>query len=433
VGAGSVTDHVVLILADDQRADTLPYMPFVNGYMRAHGTTYTGMRCSVPICSPSRAAIATGQYAKGAANQVYENDNVDIVAPAVDALGPWLQSAGVATGMFGKYTVAGETLSPGGWDQWAVLPANTQSAYGYTARNGGGGIITPSPPEHSLNFIFDQTWDFIDDAGAVDSFAWCAPTNPHIDTALFSQNPFPPTVRLLDWVMRRPLDLLTDTSTKPSWIQALAQFSYASPEYMRYGARQQTREVYDLDAKADELWQQLVGGSYSANTTVIFASDSGVHWGEQRLGDIFTAGKGTPYDVAMRAPCVIMGPGFAAGATEARPTILQDITATILDIFGATPTVPQDGVSLRGAAAGLNSRPGILYEKDVAIVGITPATGNAVVTTTRKLVRWDATGGTDEFEMYDLDTDPTEKINVANQPGRLTERNALEAILDGLL
>lgn len=414
--------NVLLILADDLRADLLPYMPYVNGTLRRLGATYTGMRCSVPICSPARAALSSGRWAHRAENGVYVNDVTDITAPATDALGPWLQSAGVYTGMFGKYTIPGQTASPGGFDEWTCLPSGTQSAYGYVARDIAGNNVTPSPKPHQLDYLTGLVSTFVTTATGP-WFCWFSPTNPHIDSTTLANNPLPPSLTRYGW-LRWPFTLLTDTTNKPSWIQALAQFTGPEQGVMRQNIRQQIREARDLDASIESL----CGDINFAETLLIFTSDSGVHFGEHRLGGLYCAGKSTPYEVAMRAPCVIVGPGVTAGATIDAACCLQDVTATVVEAFGATPTVTIDGDDLLGV---LDPDRAILYEHTTAEPTL-PA-GSGVVTGTDKLIRWDATGD-DEYEMYDLATDPDEHTNLANLGGAyLTTRNTLEALIDGLL
>jgi N-acetylglucosamine-6-sulfatase len=434
--------NVLLIVADDMRADLLPFMPFTNGVLRRAGTQFTGMRCSVPLCTPARGAIASGVYAKEASNGLYQNSGTDIANVTTHSLPVWLQTAGVTTGMFGKYTYPGVTSPPGGaaaWDTWRVSPTNTQEPYTYTVWNEAGVDVTPSAPKpHQTNYFYEQVGTFIETA-TQPWFCQYSPTSPHVNAASLN-NPLPESMTRYGW-LRWPFDLLTDASTKPSWIQAAANYTAAAQSEFRAAIRAQARECRDLDGVIEQLYADLVAAGRINDTIIMFASDSGVFYGEQRLGGVAYGAiptiKDHPYDCVMKAPCIIAGTEFTAGAVVDEPCILQDLTATIVAILGATATVTLDGVDLRDPI----TRTGILYEREGSGLNVPDAQG--IVTSTRKLVRYvDATGTppinltatpTDEFEMYDLDTDPTELVNVANVGGRLTERNALEAQLDALL
>jgi hypothetical protein len=102
------------------------------------------------------------------------------------------------------------------------------------------------------------------------------------------------------------------------------------------------------------------------------------------------------------------------------------VTATILALFGASPTVALDGVDLREAAQGRST----LYERK-GEPGFPDGVG--IVDATRKLVRWADQAGDDRYEAYDLDTDPDELVSWANDPARRAERDRYEARLDELL
>src|SRR6478672_10644277 len=52
--------NIVLILTDDQRWDTLSWMPTVQRELVAHGVTFANAFVSNPQCCPSRVSILTG-------------------------------------------------------------------------------------------------------------------------------------------------------------------------------------------------------------------------------------------------------------------------------------------------------------------------------------------------------------------------------------
>ena len=54
--------NVVIILTDDQRADTLQYMPTVESELMAKGVMFDNAFVVNPVCCPSRASILTGRW-----------------------------------------------------------------------------------------------------------------------------------------------------------------------------------------------------------------------------------------------------------------------------------------------------------------------------------------------------------------------------------
>jgi N-acetylglucosamine-6-sulfatase len=418
--------NVLLVLADDMRADLLPFMPFVHTVLRSEGTQLTNMRCNVPRCDPARAGLLTGQYAQGSANGAYANESRGIPDAARDSLPVWLADH-AHTGMVGKYLQGlGATKQPG-WDTWRVLSENEQEAFGYTVTDG----TTPvTPDEHQLPYLARETSEFIRTAPEP-WFCCFAPTNPHITTREFVNNPRPDSITRFGW-LRWPFVLLDDVSTKPSWIASRPQLRPAALSTLRNGIRQQAREVHDLDRVVAGLYADLEAAGRLEDTVIMFASDGGVLYAEQRLGNAAlpnTATKNHPYDPCAKVPCIIRGRGFDPGRVRSHPAVLQDLTATILALLGATATVPQDGVDLRAPASELADRD-TLYERkgDEEFPD-----GVGVVAGTRKLLRWTGREGDDRYEAYDLDTDPDELVSWANDPARRAERDRYEARLEALL
>ena len=79
------------------------------------GVRLTNCFCTNSICTPSRAAILTGQYSNR--NGVYTlNDRLD---PARNHVAKELQRDGYQTAMIGKWHLASD---PTGFDYWNILP-----------------------------------------------------------------------------------------------------------------------------------------------------------------------------------------------------------------------------------------------------------------------------------------------------------------------
>jgi arylsulfatase A-like enzyme len=106
---GSMTTtppNIVLILTDDQRADTLRFMPNVQRLLVRNGIAFTNGYVVNPVCCPSRASTLTGDYSH--TTMVYTNHPGRPFGgfPAFDddsTIGTWLQDGGYHTGLFGKY------------------------------------------------------------------------------------------------------------------------------------------------------------------------------------------------------------------------------------------------------------------------------------------------------------------------------------------
>src|ERR1035438_3312607 len=113
--------NILYIMADDHAAHAISaYGSRINrtpnfDRVASGGVRFTNCFCTNSICTPSRAAILTGQYSNK--NGVYTlNDSLD---PKRNHVGKELQRAGYQTAMIGKWHLASD---PTGFDYWKILP-----------------------------------------------------------------------------------------------------------------------------------------------------------------------------------------------------------------------------------------------------------------------------------------------------------------------
>ena len=127
-------------------------------------------------------------------------------------------------------------------------------------------------------------------------------------------------------------------------------------------------------------------------------------------------------------PFLVAGPGVPHG-TRFDPITTEDVTATILDLGGARPPHPADGVSVvavvrratgaggcRSLVEGQVDRPEI---NAAAARTRRPASHDALTGIGVRTARWKYVRYVDgDAELYDLDPDPNELHNVYGQPAR---------------
>ena len=147
--------------------------------------------------------------------------------------------------------------------------------------------------------------------------------------------------------------------------------------------------------------------------------------------------------MGLHVPSLVRGPGFEPGAEiTASSMVFQDINATMRDLGGAEAGLPhQAGVSLAAIAASPDDN---ASRSSYAIAqGFDTASGDGITTGPdhplgfRKLYRYPsletAPDGPFTYEAYDLDDDPDEHANWADDESRRDERDSLESELDALL
>jgi N-acetylglucosamine-6-sulfatase len=422
--------NFLVITMDDMRADEMRYMPNVRRLLCGRGTTFTGCRANVPLCSPARTGIITGQYSKDHGCE----DNGDTTSWD-DSVFETLGTAGYRVGGIGKMVthLYGQTVKPG-FDYWRAL--QTSTAYGIYDPDDfdiyDGTSTTNYTDIYQDHLLARFGIDFVT---ADYTTPWCLWYCPTADHWPFSS----PPNHADEWAYRDfPLDLESSVTDKPSWIQALTAVDADIEALLQADQRIRLRELLAADDAIGAMVNTIYATGQADDTTIMFTSDNGNMMGEHRLYydtvDSAVTMKNAPYDPSMLVPLVAVGPGFTR-QTVTVPTLQQDITATMFDVANVSPVLTdQAGVSLVDVAAspsGYSSRE--LLHRRIQQVGDPIPSADGITTATRKLWRYEGETGTDEFEMYDLDSDPNELTNVANDGGRLTERNALEASLNALL
>jgi hypothetical protein len=116
---------------------------------------------------------------------------------------------------------------------------------------------------------------------------------------------------------------------------------YASNR-MDIAYRNRSAALLDLDMLIGVVLDGIEALGELENTYVIFSSDNGYHLGEKKL----PFGKEHPYETDVSLPMYIMGPGVPPNSKLQYPTTHIDITATIVELAGATVTGPPlDGLS----------------------------------------------------------------------------------------
>ena len=151
---------------------------------------------------------------------------------------------------------------------------------------------------------------------------------------------------------------------------------------------------------------------------MIVTSDHGDMLGERGLWY-----KMAPFEHSIRVPLVVHAPGRFAARRVSRPVSLVDVLPTLVELAGGfeehRPAAPVDGISLTPALGGESPPP-----RDLPLEYLAEGVRAPQVTLVRgtlKLIR--ELGG--PALLYDLDRDPGERTNVAEDPGYSGEAYAL--------
>jgi arylsulfatase A-like enzyme len=378
-----------------------------------------------PVCAPTRASLLTGRYN-------FRTGVVDtylgraLLHPDEVTLAEMLAAAGYRTGIFGKWHLG---------DNAPLRPIDQGFQEALVIR--GGGIGQPAdPPGGSSYFdpvlqhngqarrykgycsdIFaEAAIDFLSAAGQRPFFAYLAFNCPHEP-------------------LEAPEPELSDYKAMNLALRVFPQLGQPIPPAAASPADSVARVyamVTNIDTNVGKVLKALEARGLAGNTIVVFLSDNGP--AEVRFNAGLRGWKGSVYDGGIHVPCYVRWPGhLSPGLVVDRIAAHIDLAPTLLDACGLP--VPQglklDGRSLlpllRGVqTAGWKER--TLYfqwhrgdrpERDRAF---------AARSQTYKLLRREPLPGAGKpppLELYDMERDPLELHNVADQhPEQVTEMHA---------
>jgi len=412
----SAPPTLVLILDDDQRADTIQYMPVLRRELVARGVTFTNAFVTTPLCCPSRASLLRGQYAHNTG--VLTNGRGDLPAEresrhpggaeAFDdssTLATWLHGAGYRTGLFGKYLNGYMQLTtrvPPGWDEWVVFAGGY---LGYRLNdNGTVRRMGNAPEEYGTDVIARRAVQFIDRGGNNPLFVYLAPYAPHApatphpqDDAAFRDLP--------PW--RPPSYNEADVSDKPQWVRRLPSLTMARRAEGDEFRLRQLRSLQAVDRAIGQVIDALRRTGRLENAVIVFTADNGLSWGEHRWLDR----KSCPYEECVRVPFVVRGPGIPEGRTDALFVHNIDLAPTFAELAGVRPALAVDGRSLLSLLRG--EAPGWRSEMLLEYWGQPAQTWTAIRTERWKYVEYE----NGDRELYDFAADPYEMSNVVASSG----------------
>jgi len=163
------------------------------------------------------------------------------------------------------------------------------------------------------------------------------------------------------------------------------------------------RYISYLDAQIGRVLDALAASPYASNTIVVFSADSGVARGSHGL-----IGKQSLYELdSVRVPLIISGPGIVANERTDAMCYLFDVLPTLGKLCGVAAPPHSEGMDLGASLrnASIPARSEMLF----AYMNVQ----RAVIKDRWKLIRYPVV---DRTQLFDLQLDPQEITNLADQP-----------------
>jgi N-sulfoglucosamine sulfohydrolase len=310
--AGAAPRNVVLFVTDDQGQDAGCYgnkviqTPNLDA-LAADGTLFTHAFCTTASCSASRSVILSGQHNHTNGHYGHQHSyNHFSSFDRVESLPKVLARAGYRTGRAGKYHVAPEEVYP----FETVLPGNSRSPV--EMANNCADFIAGDKPF----FLYFCTSDPHRGGGEANDL-------PHAPNR-FGNKPGKGAYPGIKEVFYDPKDVivppyLPDT---PTCRAELAQY-YQSVSRIDQGLGRLVRLLKDA-------------GKYD-NTLIIYISDHGI---------AFPGAKTTTYEPGLRSPCVVRNPLAKKKGVVCQGMVSWiDLAPTILDYCETKPSPQMQGRS----------------------------------------------------------------------------------------
>ena len=456
--------NIIFIMTDDHAAHAIgAYGSRVNktphlDRLAREGALLTGVFATNAICTPSRAAILTGQYSH--INGVTMFNRFDSSRMTVARL---LQQGGYYTAMVGKWHLGSD---PAGFDHWEILPG--QGAYRdplfYTAtgeKTYTGRYATDVITDLAVEFIERRPRDkpfFLMMHHKAPHRPW-EPTAEHAAHFASERIPEPVTFwdsyatrtdalhenqqRVADDLTNRDLKLprpegLTGEAltawltTKPDSVTVardgksvtLTGEALARWKYQRY-MQDYLATVQSVDDSVGRVLDVLDRSGLARNTLVIYTSDQGFFLGDHGLFD-----KRFMYEESIRMPFLVRWPAQIPPGTRSEALALNiDFAPTFLEAAGLPAAGEMQGRSLLPILRGRQPadwRTSMYYRYYHDPGDHNTRAHYGVRTRTHKLIYfWKK----DQWELFDLANDPYELHNLYGEPGQEALTSALKAEL----
>ncbi len=449
--------NIVFILSDDHASHAISaYGSKINTTPSIDRIANEGVRldncfCTNSICAPSRASILTGTY-----NHINGVTTLDTPFDGSQTTFPkLLQQSGYQTAMVGKWHLGhGGKSDPMGFDFWKVLPG--QGSYVNPS------FLTPEGTEQYTGYvtdiITDMSIDWLNARNKERPFCllchhkaphrWWIPDKKHKDMYENINIPLPETFND-DYANRaRPASLaemrierdLKPRDLKQPIPEGLSKYDEKVWKYQRF-IKDYLKCIASMDENIGRLLNYLDEQGEADNTIVIYSSDQGFFLGDHGWFD-----KRFMYEESLRMPMVIRYPKEIPAGTCNDDIILNvDFAQTLLDYCGVRANENMQGSSFRKNLIGQTSagwRDGMYYRYWMHLAQHNVFSHYGLRTKRYKLIFYyaeacDQQGALDdprwqEWELFDLEKDPYEMMNVYNNPAYADIVKDLKIQLDNL-
>ena len=431
--------NIIFIVVDDWRFDEFgaaghPYLETPNiDRLAAGGVMFTRAYHAVPLCSPNRASILTGQYPSG--HGVFDNVARSRKSHLLKTFPQALKQSGYKTAFIGKWHMGNDPTPRPGFDSWTAIPGQGRTInpelYEQGKKHVVKGYITDILTDRAVTvieekhdrpfFIYIGHKAMHPDISQLDDGSTDL-THPHRyvpaprHKGRYEQKVFP----------RRPNTKVTAKETNGKKVLRRALARKRSPEMMKkfgevldHGTSEETiRRRSEMLLAVDEglgrIVESLKKTKQLNNTLIVFTSDNGYFYGEHGL----SLERRLPYEESIRSPLIMHYPSYIKPGTKCNNLVLSiDLAPTALAVAHAKIGKHIQGQSLLPLLSGekKNWRKNAYveyYSFENPWNWLIEMDYRVVVSQRFKYIHW--MHHPKDSELYDLKNDPYELKNIIN-------------------
>jgi arylsulfatase A-like enzyme len=423
--------NILFLFADDQRDGTLGALgnseiitPNLDQLVR-NGTTFENAyimgAMNGAVCAPSRAMLMTGRALF----------NIDPTGNTIDeahtTMPKALENAGYQTHHIGKWHngrdafiqsfAGGKNIFFGGMHSQYNVPTYDYSFEGHYEED----KINSLSPKHSSELYADAAIDFINKYDGENPFftyvAFQAPHDPREMPDEYLQLYESKKVKLpSNFMAEHPFDN-GELDIRDEW---LAGYPRTGEEVLA-NIKAYYAMITHLDAQIGRIIQTLKDKGLYENTIIVFAGDNGLAVGQHGL-----LGKQNLYEHSINVPLIFSGPGIPKGKKTESFAYLSDLYPTFCELGPKVdPPSTVEGTSLVKAIVGDDK--------------IRDATFHCYKNFHRaarndryKIIKYNVKNKI-TTQLFDLQDDPYEMKNLAENGSHKEELNTMESLLKKLM
>jgi arylsulfatase A-like enzyme len=338
VAAAASAPNVLIIVTDDQRPDTMGFMPRTQELFARRGVRFKRAFATTPLCCPFRASLMTGQYAHNSG--VRRNEEGRLINHD-HTLQRYFSEGGYRTALIGKFLNGWKREDPPPYFERFVMG----SGYGSKQVNVDGTMKTISRylPYYLRGRAVKMLRGFETNDDARPWMMVLAPSSPHAPSIPAPEHE---SVHLPRW-RGNPATFEKNLSDKPPTLYPnnTPVGVKASPDGKTY--KRAARALLGADEIVASIFEVLRELGENGNTLAFFMSDNGFLMGEHGLRM-----KRFPYPMSQEIPLHMRWPdgGLSIGRTDRRIVANIDVLPTALEAAGLEDSLEHevDGMSLLG-------------------------------------------------------------------------------------